>query len=368
LIHFYTSFRNPISFVMSDSGEQWCRTTSGDTTETTFTWTIEDFASKTEKVGEKMSSSIFRAKKPNGKTSSWNLDLYPKGDSTKPNNHLSIYLNNCDDFPMKAKFRFSILDSSSKKFNPMQSTHLFDSSNPIWGFRKCVLRQSIINNTCLLPGGHLTIVCELTVYGTAKILSGSQEVENKSETNARGLEQVIDHFGKLFNDKEFSDVEIKCEGEVFNCHINILSTRSDVFRAMFQADMAENRTQKVTIKDMDPEVAREMLLFIYTGSVNENVLKEKARELLAAADMYQLDVLKNICEDHLCSNIQINNAVENLVFGDLNQASKLRSRALRVIAGNLVEVVKTEEYQNLVKHHPSLAAEIPMALVDDKMK
>ena len=229
------------------------------------------------------------------------------------------------------------------------------------------MRQSIINNTGLLPGGHLTIICELTVYGTAKILSGSQAVENKSGTNVRGVEQVIEHLGKLFNDKEFSDVEIKCEGEVFNCHINILSTRSDVFRAMFQADMAENRTKKVTIKDMDPEVAREMLLFIYTGSVNENVSKEKARELLAAADRYQLDVLKNICEDHLCSKIQINNAVEHLVFGDLHHASKLRSRALKVIAGNLVKVVKTEKYQNLVKHHPSLAAEIPMALVDDNI-
>ena len=129
--------------------------------------------------------------------------------------------------------------------------------------------------------------------------------------------------------------------------------------------MTESLTKKVDIEDIDSEVVRELLHFIYTGSVNENVLKEKARELLAAADMYQLDVLKNICEDHLCSNIQINNAVENLVFGDLHQASKLRSRALKVIAGNLVEVVKTEEYQNLVKHHPSLAAEIPMALVDN---
>ena len=43
--------------------------------------------------------------------------------------------------------------------------------------------------------------------------------------------------------------------------------------------------------------------------------------------------------------------------------------ALKVIARNLVKVVKTEEYQNLVKDHPSLAAEIPMALVDeDKIK
>ena len=162
-------------------------------------------------------------------------------------------------------------------------------------------------------------------------------------------------------------MEIECGGEIFSCHRNILSTRSDVFRAMFQADMAENRTKKVAVKDIDSEVAREMLLFIYTGSVNGNVLKEKSRELLAAAERYQLDVLKSICEDHLCSNLQINNALENLVFGDIHSASMLRWMALQVIARNLVKVVETEEYQNLVKHHPSLAAEIPMALVKGKI-
>ena len=162
-----------------------------------------------------------------------------------------------------------------------------------------MLRDSIINNPELLPEGHLTIVCVVTVFGTVKVLSGSQDVEIKSGTNkARGLEEVSEHFGKLFNDKEFSDVEIKCDGEIFNCHQAILSTRSDVFRAMFQADMTESLTKKVNIEDIDSEVVRELLHFIYTGSVNENVLKEKARELLAAADMYQLDVLKNICEDH----------------------------------------------------------------------
>ena len=137
--------------------------------------------------------------------------------------------------------------------------------------------------------------------------------------------------------------------------MNILSTRSDVFRAMFQADMAENRTNKVTIKDIDSAVVREMLYFVYTGATNEDVFREKSksRELLVAAERYQLNVLKSICEDHLCSNLQIN---------------KLRKMAMKVIARNIVKFVETEEYQHLVKHHPSLAAEIPKALVEDKMK
>ena len=55
---------------MSDEGkvpksDHWCRTTSGETTVTTFTWTIEDFESRPEKTGVAMYSSTFLAKKPN---------------------------------------------------------------------------------------------------------------------------------------------------------------------------------------------------------------------------------------------------------------------------------------------------------------
>ena len=354
---------------MSDENNHWCRTTRGETTEATFTWTIEDFESRPEKKGEPIFSSGFLVKESTKRESKWKIKLYPKGRKEQENK-LSIFLLNDNDFSMKAKYSVSILDSSLKKTNTWTSETRLFVGGFTWGEAGWLLSESIINNPELLTEGHLTIYCELTVYGTdeTKTSSGSRDVEIKSGTSAKGLEQVSQHLGKLFNIKEFSDVEIECEGEIFNCHINILSTRSDVFRAMFQADMAENRTKKVIIQDIDSDVASEMLHFIYTGGANENVLKEKSGELLAAANKYQLDVLKSICEDYLCSNLQINNAVENLVFGDLYQASKLRRVAMKVIARNLVKVVKTEEYRNLVKHHPSLAAEIPMALVEDKIK
>ena len=40
---------------------------------------------------------------------------------------------------------------------------------------------------------------------------------------------------------------------------------------------------------------------------------------------------------------------------------------MNLIAKNVVKLVKTEKYQDLMKHHASLAAEIPIALDEDKM-
>ena len=42
-----------------------------------------------------------------------------------------------------------------------------------------------------------------------------------------------------------------------------------------------------------------------------------ASELLGAADQYQLDLLKCLCEEKLCSTTSLDNAVEHLVLGDM---------------------------------------------------
>ena len=77
---------------------------------------------------------------------------------------------------------------------------------------------------------------------------------------------------------------------------------------MFLTDMAENRANKVTLKEIDSDVVREMLHFIYNGATNKNVLEEKSMELLAAAERFMMDDLKIICEDYLCANLEINNS------------------------------------------------------------
>ena len=207
---------------MSEKSDHWCRTTGGDTTVTTFTWTIENFKRRPDKAGEGMYSSIFLAKKPDQKMSRWKLRLYPKGGN-EIGDYLSIHLYSCNDFPIKASYRVSILDSSSKETKPWKcGVCLFENNFMTWGTKKWTSRESITTNPELLPEVHLTIFCALTVYGTEEVLSGSKDLEIESRATARGgSEQVIEHFdfGKLFNSnsKEFSDVQIECGSEIFNC-------------------------------------------------------------------------------------------------------------------------------------------------------
>ena len=316
-------------FIESD---HWCITTNGETMETTFTWTIKDFENRQEKVDESLTSTVFSAKQPDGKETNWQLELYPNGESESDPGYLAIYLLSKNDSSMKAGFQLSILNSELKpreKWNC--GVELFSPEGALddnWGKENWTLRKHLLGNKQLLPGGHLTIFCELTIYGEETNLSGSRNLEENPIFKSRsiqGLEQASEHFGKLFKSKEFSDVEIECDGEIFNCHQLILSTRSDVFRAMFQAKMKESATKKVNINDFAPDVVGEMLHFIYTGLTNENVMKEKAGELLAAAGKYQLDLLKNICEEKLCSALNVGNSIGYLLLGDMHRCTGLPS-------------------------------------------
>ena len=163
---------------------------------------------------------------------------------------------------------------------------------------------------------------------------------------------------------KFSDVKIVTGNEEFHCHRNILSGRSPVFEAMFQSDMVENTSRIVDMKDIKPEVVREMLHFIYTGVIsNDDVMDEIGRDLLGAADQYQLDLLKNKCEEKLCSSLDVSNSVELLVLADLHQAPKLKRMALKLVAKNMDTIVNTDVYKDLISRHPALTLEITKALV-----
>lgn len=69
-----------------------------------------------------------------------------------------------------------------------------------------------------------------------------------------------------------------------------MAARSPVFSAMFEHGMSEARNDRVQIDDIDPDVLKEMLRFMYTG-VAPN-LERMSDDLLAAADKYQLERLK----------------------------------------------------------------------------
>ncbi len=121
------------------------------------------------------------------------------------------------------------------------------------------------------------------------------------------LESTVANFGHKFVDstwqgelwasavnKQFTDVEFLVGDESIAAHRSLLSARSPVFAAMFTSGMQECQTRQVHLDDVDSAVFSDFLKFLYTGMLEPTAKNKK--ELLAVADKYQVETLKNLCQ------------------------------------------------------------------------
>ena len=110
-----------------------------------------------------------------------------------------------------------------------------------------------------------------------------------------------------------SDVQIKCGDQTFDAHKFILSARSPVLSRMLQAEMREKRSGIVDLEDASPEMVSELLKFIYTGSCCVNDKEPEPQivcDLLQAADKYELENLKEMCQYALASTLTPKNSMQ----------------------------------------------------------
>lgn len=177
--------------------------------------------------------------------------------------------------------------------------------------------------------------------------------------------RLPDDLGRLFENHRFSDVTLSVNGKEFLAHKAILAARSPVFAAMFEHNLEESKHNRVEITDMEPDVLGEMLRFIYTGKSSN--LEKMPDELLAAADKYDLERLKVMCEEALCTNLSIDTAADTLILADMHSATQLKAHAIDFINTHATDVMETPGWKNMITAQPHLIAEAFRALATQQI-
>lgn len=140
---------------------------------------------------------------------------------------------------------------------------------------------------------HSSLKLECHVYMKYNVDSRSFP----EDTMTLGVSSLVDNFERLFEKKTFSDVAIIAGGKEIPAHRVILAAQSPIFAAMFGNGTAENLTRQVEISDVRHDVLLQMMRFMYTSKTPR---KDRITcDLLVAADKYQLDHLKKMCESAL---------------------------------------------------------------------
>ena len=155
--------------------------------------------------------------------------------------------------------------------------------------------------------------------------------------------------GNLFLDQETSDIVIHCQGEQILAHKCILSARSPVFRAMMQANMLESIKREIMIEDVDNEVLKEMLRFIYTAEVGEDF--SKIKDLLILADKYEVVELVKYCGKNLATTLSNENALQLGVFAETHNAENLLKDCIHFVWKNMPDSLD-KNWKEQIKDNP----------------
>ncbi|XP_063089735.1 speckle-type POZ protein-like [Cavia porcellus] len=319
-----------------------------------YQWTISNFSFCTKQIGKCIESSTFSSQQ-NDKLK-WGLRLYPKGIDEESKDYLSLYLKliQSPTRELLAKFKFYILNANGEKTKEKASHQPYRFvQGRYWGFKHFILRHFIFDATTdLLPDDRLTFFCEV------KVAQYSSNISCQNTMNTLKVPEccLAEDLGSLWKSSWFTDCCVCVAGQEFQAHKTILAARSQVFCAMFQHEMQESKTNRIEIKDMEPEVFKELMFFIYTGKAPN--LSAMAPDLLAAADKYGLHLLKLLCEIDLCKNFPKENAVEILIFADLYSAYLLKTFAMHFINYHISDIRETSKWKAMVQSHPRLVAEV----------
>ncbi|XP_057322583.1 speckle-type POZ protein B-like [Microplitis mediator] len=154
-------------------------------------------------------------------------------------------------------------------------------------------------------------------------------------------------YEELYNTKMGCDTIINVGDKEFQAHKTILMARSPVLAAMFYHDMIEKKENKISIPDITPETFEKVLKYIYTDEITD--LDADAERLLEAADKYQLQSLKEMCQESLSGTLTVDNALKIMTLADRHSAKDLLEFTIDYMASKIKDIIVTEDFQVLEK-------------------
>ena len=157
--------------------------------------------------------------------------------------------------------------------------------------------------------------------------------------------QLLNGLNKLRQRRELCDVELCVGNSKVSAHRVVLSACSAYFNAMFTGNLLESEKEVIYLKGID-EVALHILVeFAYTGKAR--VSQENVQLLLPAANMLQLNKVKEACCEFLVEQLHPSNCLGIAKFGETYACPVLAKMAKKYIQDHFQEAVEQEEFFQL---------------------
>jgi speckle-type POZ protein len=315
-------------------------------------------------TGKSIKSRPFRAGDGN-----WFLLYYPNGISSDCAEFMSIALKLDASVAavFKAQAKISLLDPAGNLVPGYTKTlpaREYSSGGHGCGIGNFVKRDWLEKSEYLLDD-CVKISCAVTIYQKLRTEDTIAPSPSPSPPVVVPPSDLNQHLGNLFRTKDGADVTFQVAGETIRAHRFLLAARSLVFKAELSGGMKESTAPGdcIRIDDMLPEVFNNLLHFAYTDLLPEMEEKEEAvmsQHLLEAADRYDMQRLKLICEDKLCRHLDASTAATTLVLAEQHNCQGLKEACIEFLKSPeaLQTVMETDGFEHLTKSCPALVKEL----------
>ncbi|VAH86395.1 unnamed protein product [Triticum turgidum subsp. durum] len=285
----------------------------------------------------------------------WCIKYYPDGEAKDDTDSVALHLwrDDTDGNDVTAIFTFSLLNgegqpvslhshsSGRRTFRPKQG----------WGFGTFIERNDL-EDSPHLKDDCFSIRCDLTLTKEICTTRAAPFVVVPPSDMHRQLLYLL-------TSRHAGDVTFKVGRQRFTAHRYILAARSSVFMAELFGPMKEKEATCIHIHEVEAKVFKAMLHFIYTDElpqIDDGEAMVMAQHLLVAADRYNLDRLKLMCEETLCNYISKDTAATTLALAEQHGCDGLRRACFAFLASldNLKAVMASDGFAHLRSSCPSI--------------
>lgn len=162
--------------------------------------------------------------------------------------------------------------------------------------------------------------------------------------NEEFSDTVMNSYKQLWKSKAFSDFTIVVKGpKEFPVHKCVLGTQSSVFAAVFNNDMKEAQSGRMTIEDSSAKAVEQFLAYMYTGCVPSDVY---LMDLFALASKYDVQKLKSQCEEEILKHLDETNDIEIFALGYLHSSENMKINAFRQIKATIEDIQLGDDWMD----------------------
>ena len=263
----------------------------------------------------------------------WQLAMYKLHATKYYSSHfyVNICLCSANVWYTNVHFEFSTVINGKKYLENEFSSRLCEGQVvDLWNDDgKCVLD--------LLKDDALTLDIKIETWQDTTEMMKCLEVTPHYNLNIR--------MTKMLTDQTLMDVTLQVKDKEFKAHKIVLAAASPVFEAMFKEGTKEREDNFVKVEDIDSDVFEVFLRYLYSGQVDQ--LDEMVSGLLAVADKYDVQPLREICMRHMAKNISVDNAVDVLALAHRHSIDSIKSVASNYLKDNFSAVTQTDSWTSL---------------------